>query len=115
MSNDNAYPEALFKTTKYRPDFPHDGFESLEGARQWCAQFVHWYNEEHKHSAIKFVTPAQRHRGEDIKMLAERDEVYRQAKAANPSRWSGATRNWTRPETMVLNPDNPEKKLKKAA
>ena len=108
ISNDNAYPEALFKTTKYRPDFPHDGFTSLEDARQWCSQFVHWYNEEHKHSAIKFVTPAQRHRGEDINILAARDEVYREAKAANPSRWSGATRNWERPETIVLNPDKPK-------
>jgi len=115
VSNDNAYSEALFKTTKYRPDFPHDGFESLDGARQWCAQFVHWYNEEHKHSAIKFVTPAQRHRGDDIKILAERHEIYLQAKAANPSRWSGATRDWNRPETMILNPDDSEEKMKKTA
>lgn len=115
VSNDNAYPESLFKTTKYRPVFPHNGFGSLEDAREWCAQFVHWYNEKHKHSGIKFVTPAQRHRGDDINILAERDEVYRQAKAANPSRWSGATRYWERPETIVLNPDKPEDKLKKAA
>jgi len=115
VSNDNALSEALFKTTKYRPDFPYDGFGSLDDAREWCAQFVLWYNEEHKHSAIKFVTPAQRHRGEDIKILAERGEVYRRAKAANPSRWSGDTRNWERPETMVLNPDKPGDKMKEAA
>jgi len=66
VSNDNAYSEALFKTTKYRPNFPYQGFQSVDDARQWCAQFVHWYNEEDKHSAIKFMTPAQRHRGEDI-------------------------------------------------
>ena len=70
---------------------------------------------KHKHSAIKFVGPAQRHRSEDINKLTERDEVYRQTKAANPSRWSGATRNWERPESMILNPDKPEEKLKKAA
>ncbi len=115
VSNDNAIPEAFFRTTKYRPDFPYDGFENLDAARQWCNTFMHWYNEIHKHSAIKFVTPAQRHRGDDVQILAQRHEVYRQAKAANPSRWSGATRNWTRPETMVLNPDKPEEKLKKAA
>ena len=115
VSNDNALSEALFRTTKYRPDFPHDGFESLEKARQWCATFVQWYNEEHKHSAIKFVTPAERHRGDDLQILAKRDELYRQAKAANPSRWSGNTRNWQRQDVMVLNPDNEQEKLEQAA
>lgn len=115
VSNDNALSEALFRTTKYRPDFPHKGFDSLEQARQWCARFVQWYNEEHKHSAIKFVTPSQRHRSEDVQILAQRDEVYRQAKEANPLRWSGQTRNWERLETMTLNPDSVEEKLEKAA
>ncbi len=115
VSNDNPFSEALFRTAKYRPDFPPDGFASLEVARQWCAAFVRWYNEEHKHSAIKFVTPGQRHRGDDIALLADRHDVYRQAKAANPSRWRGETRNWQRPEIMTLNPDNPKEKLKKAA
>lgn len=115
VSNDNAYSEALFRTTKYRPDFPHDGFESLVLAREWCTAFVHWYNEEHRHSAIKFVTPGQRHRGEDKAILAKRDELYQQAKAKNPSRWSGATRNWDRPESVVLNPDPCTEKLENAA
>lgn len=115
VSNDNAIPEAFFRTTKYRPDFPHDGFESLEAARQWCSDFVYWYNEKHKHSALKFVSPAQRHRGDDVKILAKRDEIYRQAKEANPSRWSGETRNWQRPGTMTLNPDNEPEELEKAA
>lgn len=115
VSNDNAISEALFRTTKYRPDFPHAGFKSLEAARQWCADFVHWYNEEHKHSALKFVTPGQRHRGEDVQILAERDALYRQARDANPRRWSGATRNWERVQTMTLNPENPKETLEKAA
>lgn len=115
VSNDNAFSEALFRTTKYRPDFPHEGFKSLEHARQWCKNFVYWYNEEHKHSAIKFVTPSQRHRGDDVQILLNRDELYREAKAANPSRWSGKTRNWERPEVMTLNPDKKPEKLEKAA
>jgi len=86
VSNDNAISEALFRTTKYRPNYPHNGFKSLEHAQQWCKDFVQWYNEEHKHSAIKFVTPSQRHRGEDVQILAKRDALYRQAKAAKPSR-----------------------------
>ena len=61
------------------------------------------------------MTPGQRHRGEDVQILTDRDEVYRQAKSANPSRWSGATRNWERPETMTLNPNLPKEKLEKAA
>ena len=115
VSNDNAISESLFRTTKYRPDFPFDGFESIEKARQWCAEFVNWYNEEHKHSALKFVTPAQRHRGEDVEILANRDELYRQAKAKNPNRWSGETRNWERPSTMILNADPKAEELEKAA
>lgn len=115
VSNDNAISESLFKTTKYRPDYPYEGFESIEHARQWCESFVHWYNEEHKHSAIKFVTPSQRHRGEDVEILANRDELYRQARAANPVRWSGETRNWSRPETMTLNPQTQPEKLEKVA
>lgn len=115
VSNDNAFSEALFRTTKYRPDFPHKGFESLDAARQWCATFVKWYNEEHKHSALKFVTPGQRHRGEDMQILAQRDELYRASKSENPCRWSGQTRNWQRPETMTLNPDKQPEKLEKVA
>ena len=115
VSNDNAFSEALFKTTKYRPDFPVDGFGSIDMAREWCAQFVDWYNEKHKHSALKFVTPAQRHRGEDVDILTQREELYRLAKEANPPRWSGATRNWTRPQSMVLNPDKKGNILENAA
>jgi hypothetical protein len=47
VSNDNAFSESLFGAAKYRPSNPHEGFNSLEVARRWCAQFVYWYNEEH--------------------------------------------------------------------
>ncbi len=107
VSNDNPFSEALFKTLKYQPRFPSEPFECLDNARQWVGEFVQWYNEEHLHSALKFVTPAQRHRGEDIAMLAERDRLYQQAKSRHPERWSGSTRNW-QPETSVfLNPGKP--------
>lgn len=115
VSNDNPLPESLFKTAKYRPDFPVDGFDTIEKAREWCKEFVHWYNEKHKHSGIKFVTPSERHRGEDVQILTRRHELYTRAKSENPSRWSGQTRNWKRPETVTLNPDKPSEKLKKAA
>jgi transposase InsO family protein len=104
VSNDNPYSEALFKTLKYQPIFPINRFADLDQARQWVAAFVHWYNEQHRHSALKFVTPGQRHRGEDVALLAARQRLYDQALAQHPERWSRATRNWE-PETIVsLNP-----------
>ena len=80
VSNDNPYSEAMFRTLKYRPDFPHKGFESLEEARQWAQQFVHWYNEIHLHSGLNFVTPVQCHTGEHVAILEKRKDVYEEAK-----------------------------------
>ena len=119
VSNDNAYSESLFRTTKYRHDFPLDGFESIEDAREWVLGFVRWYNNEHRHSAIKFVTPSQRHDGRDIAILAAREVVYEQAKQRHPERWSAETRNWVRPSEVWLNPEKPvvktDEELKKVA
>lgn len=105
VSNDNPYSESLFKTLKYRPEYPTAPFETLADARQWVEHFVCWYNHEHLHSAIKFVTPAQRHDGEDIAILANRHQVYQIAKAKHPQRWSGKTRNWNTIKEVLLNPD----------
>ena len=104
VSDDNPYSESLFRTMKYRPAYPEKPFADLESARQWVTDFVHWYNHEHRHSAIRFVTPAQRHSGEEHQILAQREEVYREAKARHPNRWSGTTRNWESIPTVVLNP-----------
>lgn len=124
-SNDNPYSESLFKTLKYRPSYPQRAFDSLMAARQWVGTFVKWYNEEHRHSAIGFVTPAQRHAGLDGRLLRQRAEVYEAARAKRPERWSGAARNWNPVTTVHLNPtkivaetvNNKEEKteLKKAA
>jgi transposase InsO family protein len=105
VSDDNAYAEALFRTAKYRPDFPATGFADLVEARQWAAAFVHWYNHEHRHSGIRYVTPAQRHAAEDRPVLAARHALYQQARHANPRRWSGPTRNWTPIGAVTLNPE----------
>jgi putative transposase len=106
VSNDNPYSESLFKTMKYRPTYPRRPFENLFAARQWVGTFVHWYNDEHRHSAIRFVTPAQRHAGLDVALLSKRTEVYEAAKAKHPGRWSGATRNWQPILVVHLNPEN---------
>lgn len=105
VSNDNAYAESIFRTCKYRPDYPYKGFNDIAGARRWVLQFVHWYNHEHKHSGIKFVSPTQRHAGKDNEIMRQRESVYAAAKAKNPGRWSGSTRNWTLPEAVFLNPE----------
>jgi putative transposase len=105
VSDDNASAEALFRTAKYRPDFPAAGFADLAEARAWAAAFVHWYNHEHRHSGLRYVTPAQRHAGEDRSVLAVRHALYQQAREANPRRWSGPTRNWTPIGAVTLNPE----------
>lgn len=105
VSNDNPYSESLFKTMKYRPAYPRSSFDNLLSARQWVGTFVHWYNDEHRHSAIGFVTPAQRHAGLDVALLRKRVEVYEAAKARHPERWSGATRNWQPVMVVHLNPE----------
>jgi transposase InsO family protein len=93
-SDDNAFSEALFRTCKYRPDSPHASFESLEAARDGVLAYVRGYNDEHRHSSLRYVTPAERHPGTDRTILAARDPVYRAAKERHPERWTGATRNW---------------------
>jgi transposase InsO family protein len=104
VSNDNPYSESLFRTLKYRPDYPAKPFDSLEDARQWVGGFVEWYNHKHRHSSIQFVTPAQRHAGHDLRLLAKRKVTYLAAKAANPSRWSQGIRNWDWNSQVYLNP-----------
>ena len=105
VSDDNAYAESLFRTAKYRPEFPIKGFANLDQARAWAADFVHWYNLDHRHSGIRYVSPAQRHAGEDPAILAARHALYLQARERNPARWSGDTRNWAPVGAVTLNPE----------
>ncbi len=114
VSNDNAFSEALFRTCKYRPDYPPEGFESLKDARLWVHQFVNWYNHQHRHSAIRFVAPAQRHAGQDKTILEKRRQLYQVARQNNPARWSGELRNWEPIGCVWLNPepDNETRQLR---
>ena len=105
VSDDNAYAEALFRTAKYRPEFPCKGFASLDAARAWADGFARWYNVEHRHSGIRYVSPAQRHAGDDHAILAARHALYSRAKGQNPARWSGKTRNWSPSGAVTLNPE----------
>jgi transposase InsO family protein len=115
VSNDNPFSESLFRTLKYRPEYPTEPFADLAAARAWVRTFVRWYNTEHLHSALRFVTPEDRHAGRDVALLAARHLVYERARARRPDRWSGNTRNWIPIEAVALNPDhavdNPSKEV----
>ena len=110
VSNDNPYVESIFRTLKYRPALPVTAFDGLLSARRWASELVHWYNDQHRHSAIGFVTPNQRHSGEDQALLEQRRQVYERARGAHPQRWSGEPRDWARIKEVHLNPDKPTHK-----
>jgi len=114
VSNDNPYSESLFRTLKYTAGYPKS-FESMEEARVWVAKFVHWYNNVHRHSRIKYVTPMQRHTGEDKEILEKRKKTYEEARIKNPNRWSKGIRNWDYIDTVCLNPANVQQALSEAA
>ena len=105
VSDDNPFVESLFRTLKYRPGFSGQRFSSLEEAAGWVGRFVRWYNHEHLHSAIGFVTPDDRHEGRDIQILARRRHVYAKAHRRHPERWIGTVRRWARPRKVRLHPD----------
>lgn len=105
VSNDNPFSEALFRTCKYRPNWPAKGFATKAEAQAWVKSFAGWYNGEHLHSGIRFVTPDERHAGHDRATLDSRARLYANAKAQNPERWSGKTRNWQPAGPVWLNPE----------
>ena len=108
VSNDNPYSESLFRTAKYRPDYPRRPFASKDDACRWVSSFVDWYNHRHRHSGIKFVTPHQRHNGDAVEICRQRAVIYEQARQRNPRRWSRSTRSWHQPEVVWINPPPPE-------
>jgi hypothetical protein len=115
VSNDNAYAEALIRTFKYRLGYPYQGFATLEKARDWVLEFVHWYNHEHKHSGLKIISPAERHSGLSDEIMQSRKAVYAAVRRADPNRWSGEIRNWNLPESVWLNPENESGELRFAS
>lgn len=108
VSDDNPFSESLFRTMKYRPEYPSGPFASLSAAQNWVDTFVQWYNTEHLHSQIRFVTPDDRHYGREEKILEKRREVYTEARQKSPDRWSGKTRNWQTIAIVRLNPEKSE-------
>lgn len=114
VSDDNPFIESLFRTLKYRPEYPQKPFENLEAARAWVATFVAWYNAEHRHSGIRFVTPDERHHGRENDVLANRVRVYERARRRHPNRWTCRTRNWTAAPAVFLNPKRTQETIASA-
>ena len=104
VSDDNPYIESLFKTMKYTAGYPVV-FKALDHARGWMADFVNWYNTEHRHSAIGYVTPAQRGTGKDLETYERRNRVLEAARSRHPERWVNRMRRWERRDVIVLNPE----------
>ena len=104
MDSKQRFSDRVDAYVKYRPDYPDGPFVSLEAAQAWVDGFVRWYNEDHQHSGIRFVTPAQRHDGSDIAILENRKVVYEDARARTPQRWTRNTRNWGHIGVVELNP-----------
>lgn len=104
-SNDNPFSEVHFRILKYRPEYPTARFASLTAVRDWVRDFVTWYNDEQRHSAIRFVTPARRHAGLDAEILARRARLCARARQASRHRWTTRTRNWARVDAVRLNSD----------
>lgn len=109
VSNDNPYAESIFKTLKYRPNFQPKGFSSLIEARRWVQHFVNWYNTEHKHSGINFISPVDRHSGCEKEILEKRKRVYEEARSKRPERWTKGTRDWSLEDKVYLNPEREPK------
>ena len=106
VSDDNPYSESLFRTMKYRPEFPTKAFQSLKQAQNWVDEFTCWYNTAHLHSSIRFITPDDRHYGRSENILANRRRVYEEARRRNPGRWSKQSRNWEQIQLVCLNPES---------
>lgn len=106
VSNDNAFAESVFRTLKYRPEWPSSGFRCIGDARRWVDRFVRWYNTEHKHSKLRFVAPQERHSGQDRAILEQRQRVLEKAKKQTPGRWGKqAIRNCEPVGPTTLNPE----------
>ena len=114
VSEDNPYSESLFRTLKYRPLYPGK-FSSIEDASLWVKGFVHWYNYEHMHSGISYVTPFERHYGKDIEILETRRETYLKAYEKNPGRWSMKPKSWVHEKIVGINYQQNKKELSKAS
>jgi putative transposase len=108
VSDDNPYSEAQFKTLKYRPEFP-ERFGSIEDARAHCQHFFQWYNAEHCHSGIGFMTPENVHYDRAQTLFQHRAVTLDVAFRAHPIRFKGKAPQPPRlPTAAWINPPKQE-------
>ena len=99
ISREEGISEQTLRNWRDKPERKAKGFGTLEEAREWVSLFVKWYNHDHHHSGLNFLTPYQRRSGLSDKILSKRKKVYEAAKAEHPERWNGrATRDWSLPD-----------------
>ncbi|MEM6705731.1 MAG: integrase core domain-containing protein [Acidobacteriota bacterium] len=89
VSDDNPCSESLSRTLKCRPEYPSTPFESLEAAAAWVDGFVRWYDEEHLHNGVGFVTTHDRHAGRHREILSRRRSAFQSARERLPEGWGG--------------------------
>jgi putative transposase len=85
-SNDNPYSEAQFKTLKYHHSFPNK-FGCIEDAQTFLQNFFDWYNRQHKHSGIGYVSPESIHTGQAHIIRDKRCSVLLAAYEKHPERF----------------------------
>lgn len=108
-SNDNPFSEAMFKTLKYRPEFP-DRFGAPEDAIGFCRAFFAWYNTEHRHGGIGYLTPEVVHYGNAAEVLAQRADALGRAFETNPARFKHKPPQLPAPPSEVwINPPTQRK------
>jgi hypothetical protein len=108
VSDDNPYSESLFKTMKYHVEYPRN-FADIGTARSWLAGFVDWYNTQHRHSRIGYVTPQSRHEGSDLALFDIRNETVKASRTQHPERWGKKFHVHCADRSVYLNPI-PEKR-----
>jgi len=103
VSNDNPYSEAQFKTLKYHPDFP-ERFGCVQDARQFCSWFFAWYNDEHHHSGLAWLTPEMVHFHRAHSVLVQRQATLDAAYASHPLRFNRPPLVTPLPDEVWINP-----------
>lgn len=107
VSNDNPFSESQFKTMKYCPIFP-GRVGSIQEGRSFGHRFFPWYNNQHRHSGIAYLTPAQLHYGKAQQVLDARHRLLLDAAARHPERFvHGAPKRLLAPSAVWINPPRP--------
>ncbi len=104
VSNDNPYSESLFRTIKYCPWWPENGFRTIDEARSWLSRFTRWYNLEHKPAVLSMLLRMNAI-AELMQNTGSQKKVYREARKRHPERWSKQLRDWELIQAVYLNPE----------